>query len=143
MRTSITRNARRSRLTALLVLIPLSFSISNSQAQRKLRATTGTASININTEPNAIVWLDEIRRGTTDAAGKMTLTKISSGRHTLRVRANGFKEATTPLLPGRRGNVTVKLVRTSDQAELAFQEAETAREQAKDDESRQKAAELY
>jgi tetratricopeptide (TPR) repeat protein len=142
MRTSITRNARRSRLTALLVLIPLSFSISNSQAQRKPRATTGAASITITTEPNAIVWLDEIRRGTTDAAGKMTLTKISSSRHTLRVRANGFKEATTPLLPGRR-NVAVRLLRTSDQAELTFQEAETAREQAKDDESRQKAAELY
>ena len=136
-------NTRRSRLAALFVLIALSFSVPGSQAQRKPRAKSGAASITIITEPNAIVWLDEIRRGTTDAAGKLTLTKISSSRHTLRVRANGFKEATTPLLPGRRGNVAVKLVRTSDQAELAFQEAETAREQAKDDESRQKAAELY
>ena len=141
MRTGI--NTRRSRLAALFVLIALSFSVPGSQAQLKPRAKTGAASITITTEPNAIVWLDEIRRGTTDAAGKLTLTKISSGRHTLRVRANGFKETTTPLLPGRRGNVAVKLVRTSDQAELTFQQAETAREQAKDDESRQKAAELY
>ena len=136
-------NTRRLRLAALFVLIALSFSIPGSQAQLKPRAKTGAASITIITEPNAIVWLDEIRRGTTDATGKLTLTKISSGRHTMRVRANGFKEATTALLPGRRGNVAVKLVRTSDQAELTFQEAETAREQAKDDESRQKAAGLY
>jgi len=143
MRTGITKNTRRSRLAALFVLIAVSFSIPGSQAQLKPRAKTGTASITIITEPNAIVWLDEIRRGAADAAGKLTLTKISSGRHTMRVRANGFKEVTTPLLPGRRGNVAVKLVRTSDRAELTFQEAETAREQAKDDESRQKAAELY
>jgi tetratricopeptide (TPR) repeat protein len=37
----------------------------------------------------------------------------------------------------------VKLVRTQDQAELTFQEAESAREQARDDESRRKAEELY
>ncbi len=130
---------------ALFVLIALSFSVSHPVfSQQRTKATASTSkTITITTEPNAIVWLDEIRRGTTDAAGKLTLTKISSSRHTLRVRANGFKEITTPLLPGRRGSVVVKLVRTSDQAELTFQEAENAREQAKDDESRQKAAELY
>ncbi len=37
----------------------------------------------------------------------------------------------------------VKLVKTSDQAELIFQQAEDAREKAKDDEARQKAVELY
>lgn len=54
----------------------------------------------------------------------------------------GFKETTTTLLPGRRSQA-VKLIRTTDQAELAFQQAEDAREKAKDDESRKKAAELY
>jgi tetratricopeptide (TPR) repeat protein len=60
----------------------------------------------------------------------------------LRVRANGFKEVTMPLVPGR-GTLVVKLVQTTDQAELLFQQAETAREQAKDDDARQKAADLY
>jgi tetratricopeptide (TPR) repeat protein len=70
------------------------------------------------------------------------VTKLSAGRHTVRVRANGFKEATLPLLSAKRA-VTVRLLRTTDEAELLFQQAEQAREQAKDDESRQKAAELY
>ena len=112
-------------------------------AQKRNAASSpavSTRSLVIQTEPNAIVWIDEIRRGVTDASGKLELKKISAGRHTLRVRASGFKETSAPLL-GKR--MTVKLVRTTDQAELLFQQAEEAREKAKDDESRQRAAELY
>jgi tetratricopeptide (TPR) repeat protein len=96
------------------------------------------ASLTITSEPNAIVWIDEIRRGTTDASGKLTLTKISAGRHSVRVRANGFKETTAALLPGRRA-LAVKLLATTDPAELKFQEAETAREKAR----LENAADLY
>ena len=115
-------------LIALLVLGPATIS-----AQQSLTITT---------EPNAIVWIDEIRRGTTDASGKLSLTKISAGRHVVRVRAKGFKETTTPLLPGRRA-LAVKLLPTTDQAELLFQDAEIARETARGDEALRKAADLY
>jgi tetratricopeptide (TPR) repeat protein len=98
--------------------------------------------LTITSEPNAIVWIDEIRRGTTDASGKLIVNKVSAGRHSVRVRANGFKETVLPLLPGRR-TLAVKLVTTADPAELKFQEAETAREKARDDASLQKAADLY
>lgn len=100
------------------------------------------AALTITTEPNAIIWVDEIRRGTTDASGKLALTKLSPGRHTVRVRANGFKETTAALLPARR-TLTVKLLPTTDQAELLFQKAETARDQARDDDARNKAADIY
>lgn len=96
----------------------------------------------ITTEPNAVVWIDEIRRGATDASGKLSLTKVTPRRHTIRVRATGFKEATAVLLPGRRA-ITVKLAPTTDPAELTFQKAEAAREQARDDAAREQAAELY
>ena len=100
------------------------------------------AALTITTEPNAIVWIDEVRRGTTDASGKLTLAKLSPGRHTVRVRANSFKEATAVLLPGRR-TLAVKLVGTSDPAVLMFQRAEKAREEARDDATRENAADLY
>src|SRR5499433_1225701 len=116
----------------LLVAVFL-FAVPAAQAQTTLTITT---------EPNEIVWIDDIRRGTTDASGKLILNKVSAGRHSVRVRANGFKESVTPLLPGRRA-LAVKLVRTTDQAELLFQEAETAREKARDDPSLEKAADLY
>ncbi len=100
------------------------------------------AALTITTEPNAIVWIDEVRRGTTDASGKLIIAKLSPGRHTVRVRANSFKEATATLLPGRR-TLNVKLVGTDDPAVLMFQQAEKARESARDDAARENAAELY
>ena len=105
-------------------------------------AVRAQQSVVITSEPNAIVWIDEVRRGTTDASGKLSLTKVTPRRHTVRVRANGFKEATAVLLAGRR-TLSVKLVATTDETELTFQKAETAREQARDDAPREKAAGLY
>jgi hypothetical protein len=132
-------------LTAIATLSVL-FSASHVFAQRtgkKPAVSASTKSLTIRTEANAIVWLDEVRRGVTDAEGKLSLEKVTAGRHTLRVRASGFRERTLPLLPIQRGQVEVPLTRTTDEAELTFQQAESAREKAKDDESKRAAAELY
>jgi len=120
------------------------FSSSEAFSQRRTAANSRTASgvLTITTEPNAIVWIDEIRRGVADASGRLEVKKIAPGRHALRVRAIGFKEVSTPLLPARR-SATVKLFKTTDQAELMFQQAEDAREKARDDDAKQRAAELY
>jgi len=123
-------------------MIPASIRVYLCLIALALVAHAQPTALTITTEPNAIVWIDEVRRGTTDASGKLTLTKLSTGRHTVRVRANGFKETTTALLPGRR-TLAVKLIPTTDQAELLFQKAETAREQARDDAARQNAADTY
>jgi Flp pilus assembly protein TadD len=100
-------------------------------------------SITLTTEPKAVVWLDEVRRGVTDDSGQFEITKVSPGRHVLRVRAAGFGERTLSLLPAQRGALLIKLTRTTDEAELAFQQAEEARERAASDDARQAAAELY
>lgn len=113
-----------------------------SQRRTTTNARGASGVLTISTEPNAIVWIDEIRRGVTDASGRLEIKKVSSGRHMLRVRATGFKEVATPLPVGRR-SMTVKLLRTTDQAVLMFQQAEDAREKARDDDAKQKAAELY
>ena len=76
------------------------------------------------TEPKAAVWLDDVRYGTTDESGKLTLKPIPSGAHKLRVRADGFKEITQPVSAAQNGDVKVALVKTEDAAELQFQEAE-------------------
>lgn len=106
-------------------------------------AAASGRTLTIVSEPAAIVWLDEVRRGTTDESGKLALSKITAGAHTLRVRANGFKEVTMPVAATARGEIPVRLARTTDQAELIFQRAETARESARTDENRQQAVELY
>jgi tetratricopeptide (TPR) repeat protein len=97
----------------------------------------------LKSEPKAVVWLDEVRRGVTDEAGAFEIAKVSPGRHTLRVRAAGFAERTLQLLPTQRGTIPLPLTRTTDEAELAFQQAEAARESSTTDEARRAAAELY
>ncbi len=111
--------------------------------RNKSVASTSNKSITVQTEASAIIWLDEVRRGVTDAAGKLTIINIAPGRHTLRVRASGFSEKTLTLLATKRGNIKVALARTTNEAELFFQQAEAARESARDEEARRAAAELY
>jgi tetratricopeptide (TPR) repeat protein len=133
----------RINAAGLLFLVFLCQSVP-AQRQAQTRPTSNTfRTLAILTEPNAIVWLDEVRRGTTDTAGKLTLIKVSSGPHNLRVRASGFREAAITLTPAQQGEVKVRLTRTADEAELIFQQAENAREQAKNEDEREKAAELY
>jgi tetratricopeptide (TPR) repeat protein len=144
------QKAKERMTVALPVFIFLLFSCSFLNAavlaqkrQRPVASSAQTKSINVRTEPEAIVWLDDVRHGVTDSRGRLTLKRVAAGRHSLRVRAQGFKELTIALAPQRRGDVSVKLTRTSDEAELLFQQAEAARELARDDEARQAAAELY
>ncbi len=80
--------------------------------------------ITIITEPNAIVWLDDIQRGRTDESGKLIVKQISVGAHKIRVRADNFKEISQNLLAAQKGDIKIALVKTTDKAELAFQEAE-------------------
>ena len=136
------RTARVVALAAFVALFLLSCITIFPQRRNSSAPLSSAKSLVIATEPNAIIWIDDIRRGATDASGKLELKNVSPGGHVLRVRATGFKETSSPLIAGRR-SVAIKLVRTTDQAELLFQQAEAAREKAKDDPSRQNAAELY
>ncbi|HYV00493.1 MAG TPA: tetratricopeptide repeat protein [Pyrinomonadaceae bacterium] len=133
--------ANHLRAFGLIAVVFICANVGLAQRGTNKVAGPSSSSLVITTEPNALIWIDEIRRGVTDSAGRIEL-KTSAGRHTLRVRAMGFKEAIVSLVAGRR-SMAVKLVRTTDQAELTFQQAEDAREKARDDEARQKAAELY
>jgi len=157
--------ARMLSFAGLVSAVALVFSMASPQslAQRKqpaarasrptTKATTsqpaggviaaGARSITLKTEPKAVVWLDEVRRGVTGETGEFEIARVSPGRHSLRVRAAGFAERTLTLLPAERGLVSVALKRTTDAAELAFQQAEEARERATSDDARREAVELY
>lgn len=93
-------------------------------------------SITVITEPNASVWIDDVLRGKTGADGTLAVKPVSAGIRKLRVRADGFKEISQNLTAAQKGDVKIALVKTTDEAELAFQKAEA-------DTDRKKAAESY
>lgn len=100
--------------------------------------TAASRSITILSEPNAKVWIDDVLRGKTGADGRLVIKSAPPGVRRLRVRADGFKEHAQPLTAAQKGEVKIALVKTTDEAELAFQKAESLG--ASD---REKAIELY
>jgi cytochrome c-type biogenesis protein CcmH/NrfG len=101
------------------------FAVSTSaQTQKFAGQNNQFRAITVLTEPKAIVWLNDIKYGVTDDSGKLEIKTVPTGRHSLRVRADGFKQATQNLLPAQKGEIKIALTKTIDEAELAFQEAE-------------------
>lgn len=99
-------------------------SASGVYAQVRKPTATSFRSINVVTEPNAAVWIDGVNYGKTDKLGNLTIATIAPGAHTVRVRAGGFKEVSRPITAAQKGDVEITLVKTNDEAELAFQKAE-------------------
>ena len=140
----------RSKVLSKIVLLSLSLFLVSVDAFAQKRPATAAAkpaaatgrTITIVTEPKAAVWIDEIRRGTTDEKGQLKIDKVSAGTRKLKIRAAGFSEKTQNLLPAQKGEIKVSLVKTTDEAEIAFQQAENLRESGKE-ENKRKAVELY
>jgi len=110
----------RTKICFSIAAFCLAFALTNFAQTSK----DATRSITVVTEPNASVWLDDILRGKTDESGTLTIKPAAAGARKLRVRADGFKEASQNLLAAQKGEVKIALVKTADPAELAFQEAE-------------------
>lgn len=117
----ISKNQFRFRIFASLMMISLASFV---HSQTKKPVAVQYRSITVSSQPDAVLWIDGVRYGKTDKNGTLEIRTISTGAHTLRVRADGFKEKTQPLTAVQKGEVRVVLVKTTDEAELAYQEAE-------------------
>lgn len=106
-----------------LVLLSL-FVLAAAHLTESAAQTAPPRALNIITEPGAVVWLNDVRFGTTDESGKLAIKSAPAGRIVVRVRADGFKEISKPLTAAQKGDVKIALAKTTDKAELAFQEAE-------------------
>jgi tetratricopeptide (TPR) repeat protein len=100
---------------SFLLIIALAFAGSASAQNR---------SITVASEPDTKVFIDGILYGKTNQDGNLEIKSVAAGAHTVTLRSDGFKEKSQPLTATARGEVRIPLVKTSDEAELAFQEAE-------------------
>lgn len=108
----------RYEIFTIIFAFVLAANLSSVQAQ------TAARSITVIAEPSASVWIDDVLRGKTGADGKLIVKPVSAGIRKLRVRADGFKEVSQNLTAAQKGDVKIALVKTTDEAELAFQKAE-------------------
>jgi Predicted N-acetylglucosaminyl transferase len=116
-----------------LLLLSAVMVIAAASAYSQARSTQLT----ITSEPGSTVWIDDIRFGKTDASGKFVVRDLGGTRHNVRVRSDGFKE-TSKAIASAQGDVNIPLIKTTDPAELAFQQAE-----AFGSRDRQKAIDAY
>jgi tetratricopeptide (TPR) repeat protein len=122
-------NCSSHRLSVDRLLIPALIILVTTvciRAQIAKPASTSLRPITVITEPHSIVWIDDVRYGETDEKGRITIASLSPGIRSLRVRANGFAEVTKSLPATTRGDVMITLTKTTDEADLAYQSAETA-----------------
>jgi tetratricopeptide (TPR) repeat protein len=107
------------------------------------RGASMVRAVEITTEPAANVWVNGVLIGTTDESGKITIKLAGPARASVRVRAYGFKELTRPV-PAAVNELNIDLIKTDDEAELAYQDAERliASDRAKAVEAYRKALKL-
>lgn len=106
------------RKTLILTVLTIVLTAASTFAQK----AGAFRSITVKSEPRASIWLDGVLYGKTGDDGTLTIKTVAAGAHTLRVRADGFKQKEQPITAIQKGAVKVVLVKTTDQAELAFQE---------------------
>ncbi len=80
-------------------------------------------SITVKTEPNAQVFIDGVSYGRTGEDGTLKVRKLSAEVHALKIRCDGFKEKTQRLTAVIKDEISISLAKTTDKAELKFQEA--------------------
>lgn len=117
-------NATIRKIVFLFTLTAIGSTLVAAQAKKPVASGTQFRSITVTATPSAKVWIDGVYYGKTDASGNLTVGTVAPGAHTLRLRADGYKEKSQPLAATQRGEVKVVMVKTTDEADLAFQEAE-------------------
>lgn len=139
-------NSRKvSIVTAKILILAVLFFVFNFYVKaqnRSLTASAASRAITIITEPSASIWIDDILRGKSDESGKLTIRNAPAGVHRVRVRASGFREVTQNLTAAQRGDLKITLAPTNDEAEIAFQQAESQTDKQKAVEFYQKAISL-
>ena len=113
--------SRRSTVTVIVLFLFLLIAAAIGSAQPPTRKPA-VRTITIVTEPGAKIAIDGVSYGSTPASGTLVLSAVPSGRKTIRVRADGFAESRKVILPTQSGKVSIPLSKTTDKAELAFQD---------------------
>ncbi len=114
-------------MPTLIAAVICSVGLCSSVLSQTSLTKASSRSLTIITEPSSTIWLDGIQYGATDDSGRLVINWVPPGAHTLKIRARGFKQLTKVVPATTKGETAAPLIKTSDPAEVAFQEAESLR----------------
>jgi hypothetical protein len=118
-------NGFSSRLFTIAISGLLATAAITTEAQvRKTTSLPPLRKITIVSQPNTGVWIDGVLFGKTGSDGRLEIRAAPAGTHNIKFRSDGFRERSHVLLASATGEIKITLVKTTDEAELAFQEAE-------------------
>lgn len=101
-------------------------------AQRPRVISDEVIALTVKAPAGAVIWIDLLRYGTTDADGSLAVRLLPAGSHTLRARLKGKREVTrTFTSTDAPQEIVVKFTAPAAPAELRFQMAEELRETGK------------
>lgn len=108
-----------------LIVGLLSQTLAQAKTAARLTLTTN--------RPEVSIYLNGAFRGKTDQSGKLLVERLPAGRYQLRARKVGFKDYRFEfrVAAGEARRLRVRLLPTSDPAELAYQRGEQLREEKK------------
>lgn len=94
------------------------------------RSPSATATVTIQALPGTTVYLNDVRRGTTDAQGRLILSPVEPGRYRVRATKLGRRDFHTGLIVRPGASLRVRAVQPilTDKAELSRQRADDLRE---------------
>jgi predicted Zn-dependent protease len=128
-------------LRFLLLLLLSSLVTAFGQVPRSARthpAATGEGSLKVITgHAGSVVFINNIRHGTTSDKGEVDLKHVRVGSFPVRVRTAGYVDwkGSVTIRPGGDRSLNVNQVPTSDEALLHYQKAEDLRDRAKNDDA--------
>jgi len=126
--------------TALILLSILAtpYEASSRQSARPPSGRGATGALKVVTgRPGSVVFINNIRHGTTGESGEVDLPRVKAGSYPVRVRTAGFVDwrGSVSIAPGSSRVLKVSQQPATDQALLHYQNGETLRDTGKNDEA--------
>lgn len=130
------RTAIVSRLfvCSLVLLVALNFSFAAAQIRGATGAGRATGKVKIITgQPGSVVFINNVRHGSTNENGELDLPRVISGSHPVRVRTVGYVDGKASLVVVAGASRTLRVVQqpTSDAATIHNQKGDSLRDKGR------------
>jgi len=125
---------RRMIVSLSFALLALGSVQAQAASRQALKPPPSTGALKVSTgQPGSVVFINNIRHGSTNDSGELSLPRVKPGAFPVRVRTVGFSDWTGRVAVVAGASRTLKVVQqpTSDEATLHYQKGDALRDRGK------------